>query len=130
MSKVFDAISRAQRERDAKYGRRDSNNDGHGPDDGARGWLRHRLLDWLPARRPAAVIEPRPVLPPLEIDLDATSSGDELSAILEERFASLQVAVDALDDRISSEIVEREAKFLEEIGHGMRGLEIELLHRL
>ncbi len=37
--------------------------------------------------------------------------------------------VDALDDRISAEAVEREEKLLEEIRRGMRGLETELSER-
>ncbi len=53
----------------------------------------------------------------------------DTSGALREEIASLQVAVDALDDRFSAEVVEREAKLLEEIRRGMRGLETELSDR-
>ena len=54
---------------------------------------------------------------------------DETPSALGEQLASLQVAVDALDDRISAEVVEREAKLMEEIRRGMRSLETELSNR-
>jgi hypothetical protein len=119
MSKVYDSVVRAQRERDSNYAQ--------------SGGLRDRLRGWLPRRRSAAsaaYTAPPPVVEQVEIDLDAMSSPDELAAALQEKLASIQVAVDVMDTRISAEIVEREAKILEEIGRGMRGIEAELLHRI
>lgn len=118
MSKVYDAVMRAQRERDSTYRAGDS--------------LRDRLHGWIPRHRSAEPTETRPLRAeaPEEFDLRSTSSPDDASTVLAEEFASLQVAVDALDDRLSAEVVEREAKLLAEIRLGMRGLETELVHRM
>lgn len=116
MSKVYDSVMRAQRERNSNLAE--------------SGGLRDRLRGWFPRRRAAAQTAPPPVVEQIEIDLGAMSSPDELSATLEAKLASIQVAVDVMDTRISAEIVEREAKILEEIGRGMRGIEAELLHRM
>jgi hypothetical protein len=116
MSKVYEAVMRAQRERDSNLAE--------------SGGLRDRLLGWIPGRRAAEVSEPRPVVPQIDIDLDQLSSRVDASVALQEKLSSLQVTVDALDNRISSEIVEREAKLLEAISRGINGLETELLERL
>lgn len=116
MSKVYDSVMRAQRERDSRYA--------------GGGGLRDRLRGWIPRRRPAEQTAPAPVVAQVEIDLEAMSSPDELSTALQEKLASIELAVDVMDTRISAEIVEREAKILEEIGRGMRGIEAELLHRM
>ncbi len=116
MSKVYDSVMRAQRERDSNVA--DS------------GGLRDRLRGWIPRRRPPEPSAPRPVVPQIEIDLETIASAADISAAFQEKLASIQVAVDVLDTRISAEIVEREAKILEEIGRGMRGIEAELLHRM
>ncbi len=115
MSKVYDAMMRAQRERDATDDERS---------------LRDRLWRWIPRRRTAERSEPpapagaAPTIAPISVSMDETPSA------LGEQLASLQVAVDALDDRISAEVVEREAKLMEEIRRGMRSLETELSDRL
>ena len=57
------------------------------------------------------------------------TTAEDVPQALAEKLASLEVAVDSLGDRISAEVVEREAKLLEEIRRGMRGLEIELSER-
>lgn len=116
MSKVYEAVMRAQRERDSKLSQ--------------GGGLRDRLLGWIPGRRAAEVATPRPVVEQANLDLDQLSSQVDASVSLHERISSIQVTVDSLDDRISAEIVEREAKMLEAIGHGIRGLETELLLRM
>lgn len=116
MSKVYEAVMRAQRERDSHQVE--------------AGGLRERLLGWIPGRRSAEVTEPLPVVAEVNIDLEQLSSRVDASVALQEKLSSLQVTVDALDDRISAEIVEREAKLLEAIGRGIRGLETELLHRM
>lgn len=116
MSKVYDSVMRAQRERDSNVAE--------------NGGLRDRLRSWIPRRRPPEQSAPRPVVPQIEIDLETISSAADISAAFQEKLASIQVAVDVLDTRISAEIVEREAKILEEIGRGMRGIEAELLHRM
>jgi len=114
MSKVYDAMMRAQRERDATDDERS---------------LRDRLRRWIPRRRTAERSEPpapvgaAPAIAPISVSMDETPSA------LGEQLASLQVAVDALDDRISAEVVEREAKLMEEIRRGMRSLETELSNR-
>jgi len=114
MSKVYDAMMRAQRERDATDDERS---------------LRDRLRRWIPRRRTAERSEPpapvgaAPAIAPISVSMDETPS------VLGEQLASLQVAVDALDDRISAEVVEREAKLMEEIRRGMRSLETELSDR-
>jgi hypothetical protein len=118
---VYDAVMRAQRERDASHG-------------GGVG-LRDRLLGWIPGRRTAEVVAPQPISeePYLEepsVDLEQLSSRVDASVALQEKLSSIEVTVDALDDRISAEIVEREAKMLEAIGRGIRGLETELLIRI
>jgi hypothetical protein len=115
MSKVYDAMMRAQRERDETDDERS---------------LRDRLWRWIPRRRTAERSEPpapagaAPTIAPISVSMDETPSA------LGEQLASLQVAVDALDDRISAEVVEREAKLMEEIRRGMRSLETELSDRL
>jgi hypothetical protein len=109
MSKVYDALMRSQRLR--------------GESDEQRP-LRDRLRSWLPrspSARARAAAEPPP-LPRLPGGVAPTRE-------LEEKLASLQVSVDALDDRLSAEVVEREAKLLEELRRGMRGLENELSDR-
>jgi len=117
MSKVYDAVMRAQRQRDSTY------REGGSLRDRLHAWNhRHRFAEATEIRQPPA--EARE-----ELDLRSTSSFDDASTVLAEEFASLQVAVDALDDRLSAEVVEREAKLLAEIRVGMRGLETELLHR-
>jgi hypothetical protein len=118
LSKVYDAITRAQRKRDAAYG------------DG--GSLRDRLPKPIPKPRSAGAAEIRPLPAEAweELDLQSTASPGGASTALVEEFASLQVAVDALDDRLSAEVVEREAKLLAEIRVGMRGLEISLQRRM
>jgi hypothetical protein len=114
MSKVYDAMMRAQRERDETDDERS---------------LRDRLWRWIPRRRTAERSEPpapagaAPTIAPISVSMDETPSA------LGEQLASLQVAVDALDDRISAEVVEREAKLMEEIRRGMRSLETELSDR-
>jgi hypothetical protein len=115
MSKVYDAMMRAQRERDATDDERS---------------LRDRLRRWIPRRRSAetsSATPPAPAPPAFEAE---RSRPDASATALGEQLASLQVAVDALDDRISAEVVEREAKLMEEIRRGMRGLETELSDRL
>jgi CHASE3 domain sensor protein len=112
MSKVYHAMMRAQRERDQTHD---------------EPTLRDRLRGWIHRRRSAEVLETRPACEPL-VELQA-SAPDDTAAALTGEIASLQVAVDALDDRISAEVVEREAKLLEEIRRGMRGLETELSDR-
>jgi hypothetical protein len=116
VSKVYDSVMRAQRERNSNLAE--------------SGGLRDRLRGWLPRRRAAVQTAPPPRVEHVEIDLGAMSSPDELSETLQAKLASIQVAVDVMDTRISAEIVEREAKILEEIGRGMRGIEAELLHRM
>jgi len=116
VSRVFDAVMRLQRERDANHG------EGVG--------LRDRLLEWIPGRRSPEVIEPQPIVEEPNIDLEQLSSRVDASVALQERLSSIEVTVDALDDRITAEIVEREAKMLEAIGRGIRGLETELLIRI
>ncbi len=116
MSKVYEAVMRAQRERDSHQAE--------------AGGLRERLLGWIPRRRSAEVPEPLPVVTEVDIDLEQLSSRVDASVALQEKLSSLQVTVDALDDRFSAEIVEREAKLLEAIGRGIRGLETELLLRM
>jgi hypothetical protein len=118
MSKVYDSVMRAQRERDSGLVQSES------------GGLRDRLRSWLPRRRVPEPSAPIPEVAKVEIDLETMSSPEDFAAELQEKFASIQVAVDVLDTRISAEIVEREAKILEEIGRGMRGIETELLHRM
>ena len=112
MSKVYDAMVRAQRERDDTDDERT---------------LRDRLRRWVHRRRSAELREIRPACEPL-VEV-RTSTPDDTSVALREKIASLQVAVDALDDRFSAEVVEREAKLLEEIRRGMRGLETEISSR-
>lgn len=110
MSKVYDAMMRAQRERDDSV-------DEVSLHDRLRRWLiRGRAL--LAQRR-----APEPFPEPL------ASLHDDRDALVEEEIASLRVAVHALDDRLSAEVVEREAKLLEEIRRGMRALENELSER-
>jgi hypothetical protein len=118
MSKVYDSVMRAQRERDSSL-----------MEDAANG-LRDRLRGWMPRRRTVEQTVPRPEVEQVELDLETLSAQDDISELLQEKLASIQVAVDVMDTRISAEIVEREAKILEEIGRGMRGIEAELLHRM
>ena len=112
MSKIYDAMMRAQRERDETDDERT---------------LRDRLRRWVHRRRSAELRETRPACEPL-VEV-RTSTPDDTPGALREEIASLQVAVDALDDRFSAEVVEREAKLLEEIRRGMRGLETEISSR-
>ena len=101
MSKVYDAVMRAQRERDANTGggvglrERDEN---HGGGVG----LRDLLLGWLPGRRPAEVVAPQPVVDKPRIeeppdDLEELSSRVDASVALQEKISSIEVTVDALD---------------------------------
>jgi hypothetical protein len=108
MSKIYDAMMRAQRER-------------YETDDERT--LRDRLRRWVHRRRSAELRETRPACEPL-VEVRTSTPDDTSGAI-----ASLQVAVDALDDRFSAEVVEREAKLLEEIRRGMRGLETAISSR-
>lgn len=113
MSKVYDALMRAQRLSGASEETRS---------------LRDRLRRWIHPGAPATPISPiapgtRASLPSLAPVLESRASD------LGQQLASLQVAVDALDDRLSAEVVEREAKLLEELRRGMRGLEGELSDR-
>jgi hypothetical protein len=111
MSRIYDAMLRAQRQRDETA-------DEESLHDRVRSWLlrgRGRI------RRARQV---RASLPELR-----TPEPDEKPRALEEELASLHVAVHALDDRLSAEVVERETKLLEEIRRGMRGLETELSDR-
>jgi len=114
MSKVYDALMRAQRQRAAG---------------GEEPTLRDRLRRWLPGGGPGVGLEPAsqalPAAPPARSALPVRPRASDL----EEKIASLQVSVDALDDRLSAEVVEREAKLLEELRRGMRGLESELSDR-
>lgn len=112
MSKVYDAMMREQRRRDEV---RDPIRHEHS--------LPHRLRGWMNRLRPIG----GPELPPGRDPLLEPSTGkaDTTLSVYEE-LASLRVAVDALDDRLSAEVVEREAKLLEEIRRGLRGLETEL----
>ena len=112
MSKIYDAMMRAQPERDETDDERT---------------LRDRLRRWVHRRRSAELRETRPAREPL-VEL-RTSAPDDTSVELRGEIASLQVAVDALDNRISAEVVEREAKLLEEIRRAMRRLETELSDR-
>jgi hypothetical protein len=112
MSKVYNAMMRAQQ-----------------PGDGFEKvpTLRERLRRWISrSLAPTKALPPAIGSPPLEPPIEMRET---LSRDLEERFASLQLSVDALDDRLSAEVVEREAKLLEEIRSGMRGLETELSDR-
>lgn len=114
MSKVYDALIRAQQMRGAGE---------------PQPSLRDRLRRWIPGASPYARGEPtRPALPAPPPARSVLPVGPS-AADLEERIASLQVSVDALDDRLSAEVVEREAKLLEELRRGMRGLESELSDR-
>ena len=112
MSKVYDALMRAHRRREETQ------------DEPA---LPDRLRRWIQRHRSTEAPETRPAREPL-MKL-WTSPPDDTSVALREEFASLQVAVDALGDRILAEVVEHEAKQLEEIRRGMRGLETELSDR-
>jgi hypothetical protein len=112
MSKTFDAMMRAQRERDATATERS---------------LRDRLRGWIPRRRSAMMPVVRPAREPVVEPFESTPG--DTPAPFDEKLASLQVAVDALDDRFSAEVVEREAKLLEEIRRGMSGLENALADR-
>ena len=112
MSKVYDAVMRAQRLR--------------GAGDELRS-LRDRLRRWIP-RTPDAPTQPQPADGSTRLP-EATELHEQEPRDLEGRIASLQVAVDSLDDRLSAEVVEREAKLLEELRRGMRGLETELSDR-
>jgi len=53
----------------------------------------------------------------------------EMARRLAEHVASLEVTVDALDDRLSNEVVEREAKLLEEMRRDLRSIESEISER-
>jgi hypothetical protein len=53
----------------------------------------------------------------------------EMSRRLTEHVASLEITVDALDDRLSREIVEREAKILEEMRRDLHSIESEISER-
>jgi hypothetical protein len=53
----------------------------------------------------------------------------EMARKLAEHVASLEVSVDALDDRLSREVVEREAKLLEEMRRDLRSIETEISER-
>jgi hypothetical protein len=114
MSKVYDAMMRAQRQRDATDDERS---------------LRDRLRRWIPRRRTTEVSETSPAGRAAPAVEPAPWPRDAAPSALGDQLASLQVAVDALDDRISAEVIEREAKLMEEIRRGMRGLETELSDR-
>ena len=89
MSKVYEAVMRAGRGRDAGQAE-------------AGGGLRDRLLSWMPGRRTKEVAaDPIPVVPEVDINLEQLSSRVEASIALQERISSIQVTVDALDDLIS-----------------------------
>jgi hypothetical protein len=111
MGEIHRALMRAQRERGLADG---------------KGTLRTRMRAWMPMGRTMS-IEPRAdPAPRAETPTPATSNPTQE---LREEIASLQLSVDALDDRVSAEMVERETKLLEEIRRGMRGLENELSRR-
>ena len=112
MGEIYDALMRARRKHDETDDERS---------------LHDRLRGWIHRRRSARAPETRPAREPL-VELPAWPP-DDPSAVFREEIASLQVAVDALDDRISAEVVEREAKLLEEIRRGMRGLATEISGR-
>lgn len=111
MSRIYDAMLRAQRQRDETA-------DEASLHDRVRSWLLRGRGRILRAR------QVRAALPEVR-----TPQSDEGPRALEEELASLGVAVRALDDRLSAEVVERETKLLEEIRRGMRGLETELSDR-
>jgi hypothetical protein len=115
MSKVYDALMRAQR---------------LGGAGGETRSLRDRLRRWLPGAEPQPAESPQagPGPPTVAPALPAKAEGSPTRE-LEEKLASLQVSVHALEDRLSAEVVEREAKLLEELRRGMRGLETELSDR-
>jgi hypothetical protein len=66
--------------------------------------------------------------PPVAEDAGREAFG-EMSRRLTEHVASLEITVDALDDRLSREVVEREAKILEERRRDLRSIENEISER-
>jgi hypothetical protein len=112
MSEIYRALMRASRDK------------GLPNDDGS---LRDRIMAWMPKSR-APKRESRPA--PMPVAVKPTPPADDVAVELRQEIASLQVSVDALDDRLSAEVVEREAKLLEAIDHGMRVLKHDLSDRI